>query len=37
MPENPDTHVYRTYDKVLNEGQPARRRNHPTASGNPND
>ncbi|MEW2500251.1 MULTISPECIES: catalase/peroxidase HPI [unclassified Amycolatopsis] len=37
MPENPDTHVYRTYDRVLEESQPARRRNHPTASGNPND
>ncbi|MBB3663892.1 MULTISPECIES: catalase/peroxidase HPI [Prauserella salsuginis group] len=37
MPENPDTHVYRTYDKVLNEGRPNRRRNHPTASGNVND
>ncbi|MFI5612543.1 catalase/peroxidase HPI [Amycolatopsis sp. NPDC051903] len=37
MPENPDTHVYRTYDKVLGEMQPARRRNPPVASGNPND
>ncbi|KAA9166057.1 catalase/peroxidase HPI [Amycolatopsis acidicola] len=27
MPENPDTHVYRTYDKVLGEAPPARRRN----------
>ncbi|WP_326837352.1 catalase/peroxidase HPI [Amycolatopsis rhabdoformis] len=27
MPENPDTHVYRTYDKVLGEG--GRRRGHP--------
>ncbi|MEV5303469.1 catalase/peroxidase HPI [Amycolatopsis methanolica] len=26
MPENPDTHVYRTYDKVLSETGPARRR-----------
>ncbi|MGI8312060.1 catalase/peroxidase HPI [Saccharopolyspora hattusasensis] len=37
MPENPDTHVYRTYDKVLSETRPARRRNHPTAGGNAND
>ncbi|HWD01620.1 MAG TPA: catalase/peroxidase HPI [Amycolatopsis sp.] len=37
MPENPDTFVYRTYDQVFKEGEPARRRNHPTASGNPND
>ncbi|MEV6905058.1 catalase/peroxidase HPI [Amycolatopsis sp. NPDC051372] len=37
MPENPDTHVYRTYDRVLEESRPARQRNHPTASGNPND
>ncbi|GLY43249.1 catalase-peroxidase 3 [Amycolatopsis sp. NBRC 101858] len=27
MPENPDTHVYRTYDQVLGERRPARRRN----------
>jgi catalase-peroxidase len=32
MPENPDTHVYRTYDKVLGETRPGRR-NHPAASG----
>jgi catalase-peroxidase len=37
MPENPDTHVYRTYDKVLDETRPARRRNHPAASGDAND
>ncbi|EHR50625.1 catalase/peroxidase HPI [Saccharomonospora marina XMU15] len=37
MPENPDTHVYRTYDKVLRETKPARRRNHPAASGDVND
>ncbi|MBB4686910.1 catalase/peroxidase HPI [Amycolatopsis jiangsuensis] len=37
MPENPDTHVYRTYDKVLGETRPARRRNHPVAGGNAND
>jgi catalase-peroxidase len=37
MPENPDTHVYRTYDKVVRETRPARRRNHPTAGGNAND
>ncbi|MBK1789413.1 catalase/peroxidase HPI [Prauserella cavernicola] len=37
MPENPDTHVYRTYDKVLSETQTARRRNHPVASGDAND
>lgn len=37
MPENPDTHVYRTYDKVIGETQPARRRNHPMAGGNAND
>ncbi|GAA3588130.1 catalase/peroxidase HPI [Amycolatopsis ultiminotia] len=37
MPENPDTHVYRTYDKVLSETAPARQRNHPTAGGNAND
>src|SRR5690242_13246920 len=37
MPENPDTHAYRTYDKVLREGTTARQRNHPSASGNPND
>lgn len=37
MPENPDTHVYRTYDKVLGETRPPRRRNHPTASGDVND
>ncbi|MEV0699949.1 catalase/peroxidase HPI [Saccharopolyspora sp. NPDC050389] len=37
MPENPDTHVYRTYDKVLSETRPARRRNHSTAGGNAND
>ena len=36
MPENPDTHVYRTYDKVLSETRSARR-NHPAASGNAND
>lgn len=37
MPESPDTHVYRTYDKVLIEGAAAGRRNHPTANGDPND
>ncbi|MGW4490160.1 catalase/peroxidase HPI [Amycolatopsis sp. NPDC004368] len=37
MPENPDTHVYRTYDRVLEESRPARQRSHPTAGGNPND
>ncbi|HEY3483466.1 MAG TPA: catalase/peroxidase HPI, partial [Streptomyces sp.] len=37
MPENPDTHVYRTYDKVLGEAGPTRRRNHPAASGDPSD
>lgn len=37
MPENPDTHVYRTYDKVLSETRPKQRRNHPAAGGNPND
>jgi catalase-peroxidase len=33
MPENPDAHVYRTYDKVL--GEPGRRRNRPAAGGGP--
>ncbi|NKQ59141.1 catalase/peroxidase HPI [Amycolatopsis sp. K13G38] len=37
MPENPDTHVYRTYDKVLAEKRPVRRRNHPAAGGQSND
>ncbi|MFI7124017.1 catalase/peroxidase HPI [Amycolatopsis sp. NPDC049868] len=37
MPENPDTHVYRTYDKVLGETRRARRRNHPAAGGDAND
>ncbi|MFD5250956.1 catalase/peroxidase HPI [Amycolatopsis sp. NPDC058340] len=37
MPENPDTHVYRTYDKVLGETRQARRRNHPAAGGDAND
>ncbi|TWH20537.1 catalase/peroxidase HPI [Prauserella rugosa] len=37
MPENPDTHVYRTYDKVLSEGSPDRSRNHPAAGGDVND
>lgn len=37
MPENPDTHVYRTYDKVLGETRQPRRRNPPAASGDPND
>lgn len=37
MPENPDTHVYRTYDKVVGETRPARRRNHPAAGGDAND
>lgn len=37
MPENPDTHVYRTYDQVLAEARSVRRRNRPAASGNAND
>jgi catalase-peroxidase len=37
MPENPDTHVYRTYDKVLGAARPSRRRNPPVASGDAND
>ncbi|WP_328456643.1 catalase/peroxidase HPI [Amycolatopsis sp. NBC_00438] len=37
MPENPDTHVYRTYDKVLDETRQPRRRNPPVASGDAND
>ncbi|SEP54468.1 catalase/peroxidase HPI [Amycolatopsis saalfeldensis] len=37
MPENPDTHVYRTYDKVLSEAKAAGRRNPPVASGKPDD
>ncbi|UOZ06045.1 catalase/peroxidase HPI [Amycolatopsis sp. WQ 127309] len=36
MPENPDTHVYRTYDKVLGTTRAARR-NPPVANGDPND
>lgn len=36
MPENPDTHVYRTYDKVLGEAGSSRRRNHPAAGGGTN-
>ncbi|MFJ8917701.1 catalase/peroxidase HPI [Amycolatopsis sp. NPDC102389] len=37
MPENPDTHVYRTYDKVLGETRQTRRRNHPAAGGDAGD
>ncbi|MFE5572090.1 catalase/peroxidase HPI [Amycolatopsis japonica] len=37
MPENPDTHVYRTYDKVLGETRQPRRRNHPAAGGDATD
>ncbi|MFE6616809.1 catalase/peroxidase HPI [Amycolatopsis sp. NPDC057786] len=37
MPENPDTHVYRTYDKVLGETKQSRRRNHPAAGGDATD
>ncbi|WP_326951967.1 catalase/peroxidase HPI [Amycolatopsis sp. NBC_01286] len=37
MPENPDTHVYRTYDEVLGTTRAARRRNPPVASGDAND
>ncbi|TNC18951.1 catalase/peroxidase HPI [Amycolatopsis alkalitolerans] len=37
MPENPDTHVYRTYDKVLSGTRTARRRNHPAAGGDASD
>jgi len=37
MPENPDTHAYRTYDKVLSEATTARQRSNPAAGGNCND
>lgn len=37
MPENPDTHVYRTYDQVLGGTKLARRRNDPTVGGDAND
>ncbi|HEY3464179.1 MAG TPA: catalase/peroxidase HPI [Amycolatopsis sp.] len=33
MPENPDTHVYRTYDQVLAEPGGRRRNPHPAAAG----
>ncbi len=36
MPENPDTHVHRTYDEVLGTTRAARR-NPPVASGDPSD
>jgi Catalase (peroxidase I) len=32
VPENPDTHVYRTYDKVVDEGKAARERSQPGAT-----
>ncbi|WP_329059215.1 catalase/peroxidase HPI [Amycolatopsis sp. NBC_01480] len=37
MPENPDTHVYRTYDKVLAGSKAAGRRNPPVAGGKSDD
>ncbi|WP_205670216.1 MULTISPECIES: catalase/peroxidase HPI [unclassified Amycolatopsis] len=37
MPENPDTHVYRTYDQVLAGSGRSGRRNPPAAGGKPDD